>query len=123
MALTCFRDRFGQPELAKAAAQGTDPYDLLTRLAAGVAPGCDGLVMLPHLAVAMSPEYAPGARGIFFGFTPGHERAHFVRAILEAVAFILRRNLELLERSGAAPRGDPLPRRWSPQPDLEPDQG
>ncbi len=102
MALTWFRDQFGAAETERAAAPGQTSYDLLTELAAGVPPGCDGLTMLPHLAGAFSPEYVPAARGVFAGFTLAHTRGHFVRAVLEAVAFMLRRNLELLERAGAS---------------------
>lgn len=101
MALTWFRDEFGAPETERAAAQGRSGYDLLTDLAATVQPGCDGLTMLPHLAGAFSPEYEPAARGVFAGFTLAHRRGHFVRAVLEAVAFMLRRNLELLAGAGA----------------------
>jgi xylulokinase len=91
MALTWFRDQLG----------GGADYDALTALAAEVPPGCEGLTMLPHLAGAFSPEYVPSARGVFAGFTLAHTRGHFVRAVLESVAFMLRRNLELLERAGA----------------------
>lgn len=101
MALTWFRDRFGGEEVARAAAEGRSAYDLLTELATTVPPGAEGLTMLPHLAGAFSPEYEPRARGVFSGFGLGHGKAHFVRAILEAVAFMLRRNLELLADAGA----------------------
>jgi xylulokinase len=101
MTLTWFRDNFGEREMFCAAAAGMSAYDLLTELAAKVPPGSDGLTMLPHLSGAFSPEYEPTARGVFFGFTLGHGRGHFVRAILEAVAFMLRRNMELLEGIGA----------------------
>ena len=101
MALTWFRDTFGQEEVERAARDGSDAYDLLTELAAAVPAGCDGLLMLPHLAGAFSPEYDPNARGVFQGFGLGHRKGHFVRATLEAVAFMLRRNVELLAASGA----------------------
>jgi xylulokinase len=96
MALTWFRNQFGADELARADREGADAYDLLTALAAPIAPGADGLTMLPHLMGAFSPEYEPEARGAFYGFTLHHGKGHFVRAVLEAVAFMLRRNLELL---------------------------
>jgi xylulokinase len=51
---------------------------------------------------AFSPEYEPRARGVFFGFTLAHAKGHFVRSILEGVAFMLRRNLELLAVAGAS---------------------
>ena len=102
MALTWFRDTFGTEEIARAAAGGPSAYDQLTALAAAVPPGADGLLMLPHLAGAFSPEYEPLARGVFSGFTLHHGKGHFVRAVLEAVAFMLRRNLELLAGAGAS---------------------
>ena len=123
MALTWFRDHFGEPEMAREKAEGTSAYDLLTGMAAGVPPGADGLIMLPHLSGAFSPEYEPAARGVFFGFTLGHGREHFVRATLEAVAFTLRRNLELLQGIGASCRGGALAWRRCPQRSLESDQG
>lgn len=104
MALTWFRDRFGGEEVREAAAGGRDAYDLLTAAAAVIPPGADGLTMLPHLAGAFSPEYEPRARGVFFGFGLTHAKAHFVRATLEAVAFMLRRNLELLDGIGIPAR-------------------
>jgi xylulokinase len=101
MALTWFRDQFGAEEVAQAAGQERSAYDLLTALAGGVKPGADGLIMLPHLMGAFSPEYEPQASGAFYGFTLHHGKPHFVRAVLEAVAFMLRRNLELLAGVGA----------------------
>jgi xylulokinase len=96
MALTWFRDQFGAVEVERAAVEGRNAFDLLTDLAAGVQPGAEGLTMLPHLMGAFSPEYEPEARGAYYGFTLHHGRPHFVRAVLEAVAFMLRRNIELL---------------------------
>ncbi len=104
MALTWFRNEFGVEEVARAGREGGSAYDLLTALAAPIAPGADGLTMLPHLMGAFSPEYEPGARGAFYGFTLHHGKGHFVRAVLEAVAFMLRRNLELLAGAGAEAR-------------------
>lgn len=101
MALTWFRDQFGAAEVERARREGTIAYDLLTAMAADVPPGAEGLLMLPHLMGAFSPEYEPEARGAFFGFTLRHGKGHFVRAVLEAVAFMLRRNLELLAGAGA----------------------
>ncbi len=101
MALTWFRNQFGAEEVAQARREGTSAYDLLTLLASDVPPGSDGLLMLPHLMGAFSPEYEPEARGVFYGFTLHHEKRHFVRAVLEAVAYMLRRNVELLAGAGA----------------------
>ena len=95
-----FKDQFGEAEIQRAEKEGLNAYDLLNLLAEEVPAGSDGLVMLPHLMGAFSPESNPSARGVFCGFTLHHQRGHFVRAIQEGVAFMLRRNLELIERSG-----------------------
>jgi len=98
--LRWFRDEFAQMEKAKAQANGLDAYDLMGEEAARVPPGSEGLVMLPHLQGAMAPEANPKAKGVFFGFTLRHGRGHFMRAIMEAVGFIVQRNLEVIEGLG-----------------------
>ena len=100
MALKWLRDSFFQDEIQSAKADKSDAYDRLTALAGSVPAGSDGLIMLPHLMGAFSPEPNLQARGSFTGFTLSHTRAHFVRALLEGVAFMLRRNLETIERTG-----------------------
>jgi len=72
----------------------------MTTLAASAPAGCQGLVMLPHLEGAACPEFNPAARGVFFGATLRHGRPHFIRAILEAVAFMLRQDVELVQALG-----------------------
>jgi len=100
MALQWFRDTFGAIECEQAAREGRNAYELLTQLASRVPPGSDGLLMLPHLTGAFSPEYNPDARGVFYGFTLFHGKPHFARAVLESVAYMLRRNLELIAKAG-----------------------
>jgi sugar (pentulose or hexulose) kinase len=104
MALKWLRDAFFQDEMAQAEAASVDAYDRLTQLAQSIHPGSDGLIMLPHLMGAFSPEPNPLARGSFTGFTLTHTRGHFVRALLESVAFVLLRNVESIERTGVAIR-------------------
>jgi len=100
--LRWFRDEFSRMESAVAHASGLDAYDLMGAEAARVPPGCEGLVMLPHLQGAMAPEANPKAKGVFFGFTLRHGRSHFTRAIMEAVGFIVRRNIEVIEGMGVS---------------------
>ena len=68
----------------------------LDEMAEKVAPGSDGLVFLPYLCGSTMPKYNPDARGSFTGLTPEHTSAHFVRSIMESVAFILKENLDYL---------------------------
>ena len=100
MAYKWFRDTFARMEVEQAEREKSDSYDLLGALAADVPPGSDGLVMLPHLMGAYSPDPNPAARGSFTGFTLSHTRGHFARAILEGVAFLLKKNLEVLQNAG-----------------------
>jgi xylulokinase len=97
-----FRDNFGTAEFAQARAAGTDPYDILTAEAASAPAGCEGLIYLPYLMGERTPHLDPLARGVFFGLTARHTRAHMVRAILEGVAFSLRDSLEIFREMGVA---------------------
>jgi xylulokinase len=95
-----FRDEFAGPEMRVSRTSGLDAYELMGMEAARVQPGCEGLVMLPHLQGAMAPEANPKASGVFYGFTLRHGRGHFTRAIMEGVSFIVRRNIEVIEGLG-----------------------
>ncbi|MGQ9623534.1 MAG: FGGY-family carbohydrate kinase [Candidatus Caldatribacteriaceae bacterium] len=75
-------------------------YSELIQMAEGIPPGSEGLILLPYFAGSLSPDYNPQAKGIFFGVTLSTQRAHFVRSILEGIAFVLRENIELLESLG-----------------------
>jgi xylulokinase len=90
MILRWFRDEFGDDM----------DYSALIETSAEVSPGSNGLILLPHFSGMHSPQVNPEAKGVFYGLTTAHKKAHFVRAILESVAFALRDNIELLEESG-----------------------
>jgi xylulokinase len=53
---------------------------------------------------AMAPEWNGAARGVFFGLTLAHSRAHMTRAILEGSAFALRDILEAMSNAGLGVR-------------------
>ncbi len=94
------RDALGDLEQAQARATGRDPYDLLTEAAAQVPPGCEGLIFLPYLTGERTPYPDPDARGVFFGLTLRHSKAHLTRAVLEGVTYGLRDSLELMRALG-----------------------
>jgi xylulokinase len=70
-------------------------YEALTAEAAGIAPGSDGMLWAPYLFGERTPHLDPLARAAFTGITASHGRGHFVRAVMEGVAFSLRDTLEL----------------------------
>ena len=65
-------------------------HDSLSKAAASVPPGADGLLFLPYLLGERSPYWNPQARGAFVGLTMTHGRPEMTRAVLEGVAFNLR---------------------------------
>ena len=75
-------------------------YDELSALAATAPPGSDGLLWAPYLFGERTPHLDPEARAAFIGITASHTQSHFVRAVLEGVAFSLRDTLTLFEELG-----------------------
>ena len=66
----------------------------LDEIAEKVGAGSEGVTMLPYFCGSTMPKYNPEATAAFAGVTLAHTRAHFARAIMEAVAFTLRQDLE-----------------------------
>jgi len=96
LVLKWFRDVFCAEEKLEAEKSGKKVYDVITGLAQAVPAGAGGLVMLPHLMGAGPPEFDVHIKGVFAGITPEMKKGHFVRAILEAIASMINRNLETL---------------------------
>lgn len=73
-----------------------DDFNALTAIAEKIEPGANGLTMLPHLCGSTMPKYNPEAKGAFYGITLEHTRAHFARAIMEAISCMLKANLDYI---------------------------
>jgi xylulokinase len=89
---------------AEVSAAGETPHQRLDRLAAGLPPGADGLVLLPYFLGEKTPIHDPHARGTLIGLGLHHSLAHIWRAALEAVAFGFRHHLEVFEELGTPAR-------------------
>ncbi|MEV5551791.1 FGGY-family carbohydrate kinase [Streptomyces sp. NPDC052309] len=72
----------------------------LTRLAAKSGPGANGLLMLPYFSGERTPVMDPDARGVIAGLTLSHTRGDLYRAALEATAYGVRHNIEVIEAAG-----------------------
>ncbi|WP_129656625.1 FGGY-family carbohydrate kinase [Rothia halotolerans] len=83
---------------------GVRDYAELIDDAARVAPGSEGLLVLPYFAGERTPIQDPDARGVMAGLTLQHGRGHLYRALLEATAFAVRHNIEVMEDAGASIR-------------------
>lgn len=100
MALRWFRDSFCQTEVNVANLLNISPYNLIDKEVSQIPAGSEGVIMLPHLQGAMAPEVNPKAKGVYFGFTLKHKKPHFARSVMEAIACIIRRNIDVLEDMG-----------------------
>ena len=102
--LKWFRDQVGQAENILAKEKGQDPYELMTAQAEESPIGANGLVLIPHLVGAGAPHWNPLAKGVLFGLALGHQRKDLYRAVLEGVAFEIRKNIEVFKEIGLEPK-------------------
>lgn len=100
MATTGSLTRWFRDELAKDLPEEAG-YDHLFAEALTVLPGSEGVLGLPYFSGERTPINDPKARGVIVGLSLAHTRNHLYRAILEAVAFGIRHNIETFESIGA----------------------
>ncbi|HZP05485.1 MAG TPA: xylulokinase [Terracidiphilus sp.] len=65
-------------------------YDALNEAAAKIPAGCEGLEWAPYLLGERTPHLDPEVRAGFVGIGVHHTAAHFVRSVLEGVAYSLQ---------------------------------
>lgn len=61
-------------------------------------------IFLPYLSGERTPHNDPHAKGVFYGLTLNHQRAHMAYAVIEGVAFGMRDGLLALADSGTQVR-------------------
>ena len=64
-------------------------YEEYSAAAEKIPVGADGLMFHPYLTGELTPYGNPALRGGFTGLSAAHTKAHFVRAVMEGVAFSL----------------------------------
>ena len=96
LALRWFRDQFYKAFQGRSQDLEGDLYAEMIALAEPIAPGADGLMFSPHLGGRICPS-SPAMRGSWIGFSWGHTQAHFLRALLESVAFEYAYYLKVLK--------------------------
>ena len=80
-------------------------YDALTAAAAAVPAGSEGLEWAPYLLGERTPHLDPEVRAAFVKIGTTHTAAHFVRAVLEGVAYSLEDTFTLFAELGIPVRG------------------
>ncbi|MGZ8368076.1 MAG: gluconokinase [Rhodoplanes sp.] len=91
------RDELAAAETETAKRLGIDAYDVLTRIAERVPPGCEGLLFHPFLTGERAPWWNARMRASFFGLAAHHRKEHMIRAVLEGVIFSLHSILPAVE--------------------------
>jgi xylulokinase len=78
--------------------------DGLNELAAGVRPGCDGLLLVPYFSGERCPN-VPDGTGVWFGANRiTHTPAHFCRAAMEGAVLGMNYGLRRMRALGIEPR-------------------
>lgn len=95
-----FRDHFAPVESAMEKLVDISAYHFLDMQAESIKPGSEGLVILPYLMGERTPIWDVHARGVLFGLSLNHGRAHVIRAMMEAVAYALFDSFRLIRRTG-----------------------
>ncbi|NCB31521.1 MAG: xylulokinase [Clostridia bacterium] len=96
LSLQWFRDQFCKEEMERALHQKIDPYILMDEEAGQIPIGADRLLYLPYLMGERTPHKDPNCRGVFFGLSAMHTRAHLIRAVMEGVAFSMADCMDIL---------------------------
>lgn len=81
---------------------GLSVYQLMDLEAEKIEPGSNKLIIFPHFqgATYAGHDTDLNARGFFLGITLAHKRGHFIRAIMEGVAYTLRHIFDVYEADG-----------------------
>jgi len=95
--LRWYRDKFAVAERAEAEAGGKDVYDIMVERAE---PGPSEVFLLPHFTGSGTPYLDGDSRGAILGLRLVAGPGHFVRAILDGIAYEMRTNLEALKEAG-----------------------
>lgn len=72
-------------------------YDAADAEAEAAAPGCGGLLCLPHFSGRGAPEWESRASGVFYGLGLEHGRGDMGRAVYEGIAAEIAGNLSVID--------------------------
>ena len=90
-----FKREFAEQKQEEAKKLGIAPEELLNREMKEIPPGSMGLILQPYWHPR---ENDPLSKGAMIGFSGEHTRPHVYRAIIEGIAYELRRLGELIEK-------------------------
>ncbi|NLG36419.1 MAG: FGGY-family carbohydrate kinase [Clostridiales bacterium] len=99
-----FRDNFAPDLVAGQERTGVNAYAALADSVRDIAPGSDGLIVLPYLSGERTPINDPKARGMIFGLNLHHTRAHVYNACLEGVGYGIAQHFDIFDERNMGTR-------------------
>lgn len=96
-AMRWFRDNFCFEEIEKSIATDINVYQLMEDLIKPIPTGSNGLIFHPYLLGERAPYWDPYLRASFIGAAMSHKKGHFIKALMEGVAFSLKDCFRLIE--------------------------
>lgn len=99
-AVRWFRDTMAVDINQLAEQTGGVAYDLLNEAGRQIPPGSDGLVVVPYFQGTRAPHADSRARGIMWGLSLSHTRAHIYHALQESICYAVADNLQHMATSG-----------------------
>lgn len=94
-----FRDTFLTADRSQNSSPGSI-YQLMEKEAGKIPAGAEGIIFHPYLMGERAPHWSSSLRAGFMGVTMAHRRGHFIRSIMEGVAFSLKDCCCLAEEIG-----------------------
>jgi sugar (pentulose or hexulose) kinase len=102
--LRWMKDQILEAESLQLSDSGTSIYEIMDNKAAQLPIGSEGLIMFPYFNGGLAPIWNPNMRGIYFGLTPKHGKAHLFRAVLEATGYTFLYIASIVAENGIHPK-------------------
>lgn len=96
-AMRWFRDNFCFKEVEEASRTKKNVYSIIDKLVTKIPAGSDGLIYHPYLLGERAPYWDPYLRASFVGATMRHDKAYFLKSLMEGVAFSLKDCYRVIE--------------------------
>ena len=77
-----------------------NPYTAVNEMIKDIPPGSDGLVALDFFQGNRTPYKDPNAKGVIYGLTLSHTKAHIYRALIESVALGTKNIIDNFDKQG-----------------------
>lgn len=103
LSLQWLRNNICTAEMKDSEKGGVPVYKIMDDKAANIPIGAEKLLYLPYLMGERTPHLDPNCRGVFFGLSAVHTRAHMIRAVMEGVGYSLYDCVSVLREMGIVP--------------------